>query len=77
MLYAAGQKRIIAEEPAASEYSRRLFGYFEEDYYVAEKASLKGGAIVNRTLYRQAGNSIVVPIFEQMLCRRNPRFINY
>lgn len=50
----------------------RLFGYSDEDYYAAERANPKGNAIVNRTLYRQAGNSIVVPIFEsifeQMLC---------
>lgn len=50
----------------------RLFGYSDDDYYAAEKANPKGNAIVNRTLYRQAGNSIVVPIFEaifeQMLC---------
>ena len=42
----------------------RLFGYSDEDYYAAERANPKGNAIVNRTLYRQAGNSIVVPIFE-------------
>lgn len=50
----------------------RLFGYSDEDYYAAEKVNPKGNAIVNRTLYKQAGNSIVVPIFEaifeQMLC---------
>lgn len=50
----------------------RLFGYSDEDYYAAERANPKGNAIVNRTLYRQAGNSIVVPIFEaifeQLLC---------
>ena len=50
----------------------RLFGYSDEDYYAAERVNPKGNAIVNRTLYRQAGNSIVVPIFEaifeQMLC---------
>lgn len=42
----------------------RLFGYTDEDYYAAEKVNPKGNALVNRTLYRQAGNSIVVPIFE-------------
>ena len=42
----------------------RLFGYSDEDYYAAEKVNPKGNAMVNRTLYRQAGNSIVVPIFE-------------
>ncbi len=53
----------------------RLFGYSDEDYYAAEGANPKGNAIVNRTLYRQAGNSIVVPIFEsifeQMIKREN------
>lgn len=42
----------------------RLFGYSDEDYYAAEKANPKGNALVNRALYKQAGNSIVVPIFE-------------
>lgn len=43
----------------------RLFGYSDEDYYAAERANpKKKGAIVNRALYKQAGNSIVVPIFE-------------
>lgn len=43
----------------------RLFGYSDEDYYAAEKANpKKKNAIVNRTLYKQAGNSICVPIFE-------------
>lgn len=50
----------------------RLFGYSDVDYYAAERANPKGNAIVNRSLYRQAGNSIVVPIFEaifeQLLC---------
>lgn len=43
----------------------RLFGYSDEDYYAAEKVNpKKKSAIVNRALYKQAGNSIVVPIFE-------------
>lgn len=43
----------------------RLFGYSDEDYYAAEKANpKKKNAIVNRALYKQAGNSICVPIFE-------------
>lgn len=42
----------------------RLFGYSDEDYYAAEKANPKGNSLVNRALYKQAGNSIVVPIFE-------------
>lgn len=43
----------------------RLFGYSDDDYYAAERVNPKPEkAIVNRTLYRQAGNSIVVPIFE-------------
>lgn len=45
----------------------RLFGYSDEDYYAAEKANpRRKNALVNRTLYRQAGNSIVVPIFESI-----------
>lgn len=43
----------------------RLFGYSDEDYYAAERANpKKKGALVNRALYKQSGNSIVVPIFE-------------
>lgn len=43
----------------------RLFGYSDEDYYAAERVNpKKKNAIVNRALYKQAGNSIVVPIFE-------------
>lgn len=43
----------------------RLFGYSDDDYYAAERANpKKTKAIVNRALYKQAGNSIVVPIFE-------------
>lgn len=45
----------------------RLFGYSDDDYYAAEKANPKSNrAAVNRVLYRQAGNSIVVPIFESI-----------
>ena len=45
----------------------RLFGYSDDDYHAAEVANPKRkNAIVNRTLYRQAGNSIVVPIFESI-----------
>lgn len=45
----------------------RLFGYSDEDYYAAERVNpKKKGAIVNRALYKQAGNSIVVPIFESI-----------
>lgn len=43
----------------------RLFGYSDKDYYAAEKANpKKKSALVNRALYKQAGNSICVPIFE-------------
>lgn len=43
----------------------RLFGYSDEDYYAAERANpKKKSAIMNRALYKQAGNSICVPIFE-------------
>lgn len=42
----------------------RLFGYSDKDYYAAEKANpKKKSALVNRALYKQAGNSICVPIF--------------
>lgn len=45
----------------------RLFGYSDEDYYAAERANpKKKNALVNRALYKQAGNSIVVPIFEEI-----------
>lgn len=45
----------------------RLFGYSDADYYAAERANpKKKRAIVNRPLYKQAGNSIVVPIFESI-----------
>lgn len=45
----------------------RLFGYSDEDYYAAERANpKKKSAIVNRALYKQSGNSIVVPIFEEI-----------
>ncbi len=45
----------------------RLFGYPDDDYYAAERANpKKRSAIVNRALYKQAGNSIVVPIFEEI-----------
>jgi len=45
----------------------RLFGYSDEDYYAAERANPKQkSAIVNRALYKQSGNSIVVPIFEEI-----------
>ena len=44
----------------------RLFGYTDADYYAAESANPKGNSVVNRALYKQAGNSIVVPIFESI-----------
>uniref|UniRef100_UPI00336A7F2F DNA cytosine methyltransferase n=1 Tax=Clostridium sp. 12(A) TaxID=1163671 RepID=UPI00336A7F2F len=45
----------------------RLFGYSDEDYYAAERVNpKKKKVIVNRALYKQAGNSIVVPIFEEI-----------
>lgn len=45
----------------------RLNGYSDYDYENAEKENPKrNGARFNRTLYKQAGNSIAVPIFESM-----------
>lgn len=43
----------------------RLFGYSDDDFHAAERANPETGRTgLNRTLYKQAGNSIVVPIFE-------------
>lgn len=44
----------------------RLMGYSDEDYYKAESTCKVEPGKMNRTLYHQAGNSIVVPIFEEM-----------
>lgn len=44
----------------------RLMGYSDEDYYKAESTCKVESGKMNRTLYHQAGNSIVVPIFEEM-----------
>ena len=45
----------------------RLNGYSDYDYENAEKENPKrNGARFNRTLYKQADNSIAVPIFESM-----------
>jgi DNA (cytosine-5)-methyltransferase 1 len=44
----------------------RLMGYSDEDYYKAESTCKVEPGRMNRTLYHQAGNSIVVPIFEEM-----------
>ena len=44
----------------------RLMGYSDEDYYAAESTCKVEPGKMNRTLYHQAGNSIVVPIFEEM-----------
>lgn len=44
----------------------RLMGYSDEDYYAAESTCKVESGKMNRTLYHQAGNSIVVPIFEEM-----------
>ena len=41
----------------------RLMGYTDEDFQRAEKVQEKNGRY-RMALYRQAGNSIVVPIFE-------------
>lgn len=44
----------------------RLMGYSDTDYYAAEAACKGSPGRMNRTLYHQSGNSIVVPIFEEM-----------
>lgn len=44
----------------------RLMGYSDEDYYAAESTCKVKRGKMNRTLYHQSGNSIVVPIFEEM-----------
>lgn len=44
----------------------RLMGYSVEDYYAAESTCKVEPGKMNRTLYHQSGNSIVVPIFEEM-----------
>lgn len=44
----------------------RLMGYSDEDYYAAESTCKVESGKMNRTLYHQSGNSIVVPIFEEM-----------
>lgn len=44
----------------------RLMGYSDEDFYAAKSTCEVETGKMNRTLYHQAGNSIVVPIFEEM-----------
>ena len=44
----------------------RLMGYSDSDYYAAESTCKAEHGKMNRTLYHQSGNSIVVPIFEEM-----------
>lgn len=44
----------------------RLMGYSDEDYYKAEAVSRVPSGKMNRTLYHQAGNSIVIPILEEI-----------
>lgn len=44
----------------------RLMGYSDSDYYAAESTCKVEPGKMNRTLYHQSGNSIVVPIFEEM-----------
>ena len=43
----------------------RLMGYSDEDYYRAERVQKKNGRYYT-ALYKQAGNSIAVPIFESI-----------
>ena len=44
----------------------RLMGYSDEDYNAAKSTCQVESGKMNRTLYHQAGNSIVVQIFEAM-----------
>lgn len=44
----------------------RLQGYSDEDFYAAERANAIKGNGMNYALYKQAGNSIPVPIFESI-----------
>lgn len=44
----------------------RLMGYSDDDFYAAESTCQVEEGKMNRVLYHQAGNSIVVPIFEEM-----------
>lgn len=44
----------------------RLMGYSDDDFRAAEQACRVEEGKMNRTLYHQAGNSIVVTIFESM-----------
>ena len=44
----------------------RLMGYSDDDFYAAESTCKVEHGKMNRTLYHQAGNSIVVTIFEAM-----------
>lgn len=44
----------------------RLMGYSDDDFYAAKSTCQVEPGKMNRTLYHQAGNSIVVPIFEAM-----------
>lgn len=46
--------------------SWRLQGYTDADFFAAERACPGKPGKMNRTLYRQAGNSIPVPIFESL-----------
>jgi len=44
----------------------RLMGYSDQDYYAALKANPNKEGKKNTALYKQAGNSICVPIFESI-----------
>lgn len=44
----------------------RLMGYSDEDYYAAESTCKVEHGKMNRELYKQAGNSVVVDIFKEM-----------
>lgn len=44
----------------------RLMGYSDDDYFAAESTCKVERGKMNRVLYHQAGNSIVVPVLEEM-----------
>jgi DNA (cytosine-5)-methyltransferase 1 len=54
----------------------RLQGYSDEDFYAAESTCHIDKRKMNRTLYKQAGNSIPVNIFESMFEVMLPKFFN-
>ena len=66
-----GQYRLLTEKECW-----RLQGYGDEDYEAALKVNPGRIGFKNNILYRQAGNSIPVPIFEEIfLAMRKEKMI--